>query len=71
MKYVLMYSKLSSSDFLLARELLEARGIPYAEVDVTDDEDAVAGIFIGDLPIGGYRELAQLDADGSLRQLLR
>ena len=83
MKYVLMYGKSTCRECLLARELLESRGIPYAEVDVTGDREmtswlerttgrtTVPQLFLGDEAIGGYVELAALDADGSLNEMLR
>jgi glutaredoxin 3 len=62
-----------------AKRLLSARGIDFAEVDVTGDHEqrmwlvqqsgqrTVPQIFIGDEPIGGYNELAALDRAGRLQ----
>jgi glutaredoxin 3 len=61
-----------------AKRLLSNRGIPYEEIDVTGDHDArawlvqvtgrrtVPQIFFGSEAIGGYTELAALDARGAL-----
>ena len=64
-----------------AKRLLEARGIPFAEFDL-DTDDAlrdeivrrtgcrtVPQIFIDGRPIGGFVELAALDASGELLEL--
>jgi glutaredoxin 3 len=64
-----------------AKRLLEARGIPFDEVDVAGDpalrEDVVRRtgrrtvpqIFIDGAAIGGYDELAAMDARGELGHL--
>lgn len=61
-----------------AKALLQKRGIPYDEIDVTRDHEkrdwlvkvtgrrTVPQIFIGDEPIGGSDELHALDRDGTL-----
>jgi len=61
-----------------AKRLLQARGIAYEEFDVGDDPDlrddvirrsgrrTVPQIFIDGDPIGGFEELAELDASGEL-----
>jgi glutaredoxin 3 len=60
----------------LAKELLRERGIPFEDLDVTDDDEArrwlveatgrrtVPQIFIDGKPIGGYEELRALDEAG-------
>ncbi len=67
---------------MAAKRLLGARGVAYEEVDVTGNASArawllettrrrtVPQIFVGDRPIGGYRELAALDRSGELRKLV-
>lgn len=64
-----------------AKRLLEARGIPFEEIDVGNDdalrEDiirrtgrrTVPQIFIDERSIGGFEELAALDAAGKLAEL--
>lgn len=66
-----------------AKRLLAARGIPYAEQDVSGDDAkrawlveatgrrTVPQIFIGGKPIGGYDDLSALDQSGKLAELLR
>ena len=65
-----------------AKTLLDSRGLPYEEVRLDDDPafrqtvfDATGGwtvpqIVVGDRPIGGYRELWELDREGRLDDLL-
>jgi glutaredoxin 3 len=65
-----------------AKALLDARGIPYEEIDLGDDPGfratlnkltggwTVPQILIGGQPIGGYTELWGLDRDGRLDELL-
>lgn len=66
-----------------AKELLEAKGVDYAEIAVDGDPDrmseavkrsggrkTVPQIFIGDWHVGGYDELNALERKGELDQLL-
>jgi glutaredoxin 3 len=65
-----------------AKRLLAARGIPYREIDVADDDALRTGlvtrtgrrtvpqIFIDGRSIGGFEELAALDARGELAALV-
>jgi glutaredoxin 3 len=64
-----------------AKRLLQARGIPYREIDVADAPElradlirrtgrrTVPQIFIDGDPIGGFEELAALDASTRLADL--
>ena len=64
-----------------AKRLLQERGVAFEEFDVGDDEAlraqvmersgrrTVPQIFIDGRSIGGYEELAELDAAGELRDL--
>jgi glutaredoxin 3 len=64
-----------------AKRLLQARGIAYVEHDVGDDDElrdeivrrtgrrTVPQIFIDQEAIGGFEELAALDARGGLAAL--
>lgn len=66
-----------------AKRLLAARAIAFDEIDVTGDDAkrawlveatgrrTVPQIFIGDRSIGGFDDLAALDASGDLAALLR
>ena len=61
-----------------AKTLLKSKNINFKEIDVSDDIESlqkmmklsglrtVPQIFINDKSIGGYDELAQLNADGEL-----
>jgi len=63
-----------------AKRLLQARGIPYEEFDVANDPElrddviqrsgrrTVPQIFIDGDAIGGFDELAELDASGELKR---
>ena len=65
-----------------AKSFLEARGVPYTEIDVTDDpvteqvmiewsgRHTVPQIFIDGRSIGGHDDLVALDASGELDRLL-
>jgi glutaredoxin 3 len=65
-----------------AKALLRAKGVPFEEIDVTNDPrrraemERLAGrhtvpqIFIDGHPIGGYDDARQLDAAGELDRLL-
>ena len=65
-----------------AKLLLEAKGLPYEEINLDDDPQfrahlneltggwTVPQILIDDRPIGGYTELWRLDRDGALDELL-
>ncbi len=65
-----------------AKALLDAKGVPYTDIDVTADPDtelamieragAYTGpqIFIDGRGVGGYDELSALDVRGQLDSLL-
>ena len=77
-----MYTTSSCPFCVRAKRLLHARGIPYDEIDVgTDDalradlvartgRQTVPQIFIDERSIGGFDELAVLDAAGELAGLM-
>jgi glutaredoxin 3 len=66
-----------------AKALLKSRGATFDEIDVTRDfeqrewlvaqtgQRTVPQIFVGGVPIGGFRELRRLDRDGKLEAILR
>lgn len=83
MKPVKIYTAAYCGFCARAKELLHARGVIYEEVDVTCDDAArenlvaIAGgrrtvpqIFIGAVHVGGYADLARLEAEGKLDELL-
>jgi len=66
-----------------AKDLLRSKGVLFQEIDVTGDDAArallveqsggqrtVPQIFIGELHVGGYSDLARLDGRGELDRLL-
>lgn len=80
---VVLYTKAYCYYCVRAKALLSRRDIAYREVDVTEDDDlrdwliqATGGrrklpqIFIAGKPIGGFRELLELDHDGALLALV-
>jgi GrxC family glutaredoxin len=76
-----LYGTRSCAFCVRAKRLLEARGIPFAEFELDSDavlrdevirrtgRRTVPQIFIDGRPIGGYVELAALDASGELADL--
>ncbi len=83
MAKVLMYTTRVCPYCQMASRLLEKKGVAVEKIRV-DEEPArrqemvdrargastVPQIFIGELHVGGYRELAQLDVKGELDPLL-
>jgi len=81
MARVEVYTTPSCSFCARAKRLLAARGIPFSEVDVGSDDAlradlvertgrrTVPQIFIDGRSIGGFEELAALDAEGELSSL--
>lgn len=81
-KSVTIYTTHYCPHCLRAKELLRRKGIPFKEIDITDDpkkrEEAEARygwmtvpiIVIGDICIGGADELARLERNGELDRLL-
>jgi len=78
---VQVYTTPSCSYCVRAKRLLEARGIPFVEIDVAHDDAlraeiiertgrrTVPQIFIDERSIGGFEELAALDQAGELAGL--
>ncbi len=64
-----------------AKTLLQSKGIPFEEIDVTHDDakrewlvkttglKTVPQIFIDEQPIGGFDNLSQMDKEGKLKGL--
>jgi len=77
-----IYTTSSCPFCVRAKRLLDARGIDYDEIDVADDpalradlvkrtgRRTVPQIFIDGEPIGGFEELAALDASTRLADLV-
>jgi len=81
MPRVELYTTPSCPFCVRAKRLLSERHIAYTEIDVSEDDDlrtdvmqrtgrrTVPQIFIDGRSIGGFEELAALDAAGELRDL--
>ncbi len=82
MKRVQIYTKSWCGFSRRAKALLDAKGVDYHEVDVTDDRrregemiarsgrHTVPQVFIDGVHIGGADDLARLDAAGDLDRML-
>jgi len=74
-----MYTKHSCPYCVRAKQLLKSRGIPFDEIDLEGKEQEITElkertgwrtfpqIFRGEELIGGFMELAALDARGELK----
>lgn len=79
---VVMYMTAHCPYCIRARHLLHEKGVQPAEIPVDRDREqmqamvarsrrhTVPQIFIGDMHVGGYDDLARLDARGELDPLL-
>lgn len=82
MNPITIYSSSSCAYCVRAKQLLQARGAQYKEINVDDDASTrfslmertgrrtVPQIFIGERHIGGYDDLAALDRSGGLQAAL-
>ena len=83
MKQVVIYSSSSCPYCIMAKELLESKGIDYKELRIDINPELVAEvvkksggqktvpqIFINDYHVGGYDDLSALDNKGELDVLL-
>lgn len=83
MKKVRLYSKDPCPFCVNAKRLLNEKGIPFEEIDLTGKPEemnrikdetgwrTVPIIFIGDQLVGGYVDLKALDEKGELDRLLK
>jgi len=83
MTVVTIYTTSSCVFCLRAKDFLQARGVPFREVDVSGDDAArallvdrangqrtVPQIFVGEVHVGGYTDLVALDREGKFHPLL-
>ena len=82
MSNVIIYTTTSCPYCVRAKRLLERKGVVYQEIAVDRDQQqlrimlqrsqrqTVPQIFIGDHHVGGFDDLAELEADGELDLLL-
>jgi len=78
-----LYTKQHCAFCVRAKRLLDRKGVAYEEIDVeqqdhlrkwlaeTTGQQTLPQIFAGDRPLGGYSDLAALDAAGQLDPILR
>jgi glutaredoxin 3 len=84
MAAIQIYSTTYCGYCVRAKRLLDERGIPYEEIDVTGNAEVrawlvsetggrrtVPQIFIHGKPIGGFVELRALDKSGELAELVK
>ncbi len=79
---VVVYRTPMCSYCFRVKHLLESKGVPFKEVDVSGDEGkrrwlfdvtrrrTVPQVFINGRPVGGFDDLARLDRSGELDRLL-
>ncbi len=79
---VVMYATASCPYCMRARRLLDKKGVTYQEINVDDDpalwdemqrvskRNTVPQIFIDDFHVGGFDDMAELDMEGRLDELL-
>jgi glutaredoxin 3 len=82
MEIVTIYSTSWCGYCRAAKSLLDRKGVPYAEIDVSDSDDrremteraagrrTVPQFFIGENHVGGFDDLAALERGGQLDALL-
>ena len=79
---ILVYTTTNCPFCVSAKRLLDSRQLAYEEIDVSDPVEKAAlkertgwrtvpQIFIQGQMIGGYQELAALDQEGKLQDLLK
>ena len=77
-----IYTKTWCGYSTAAKSLLDAKGVPYTEIDITSDAETeqlmidwsgrhtVPQVLVDGRWIGGYDDLAALDATGELDRML-
>jgi glutaredoxin 3 len=80
---ITVYTKLSCPYCVRAKHLLSKKGVSFQEISVEGNDDlrawlveqsgqrTVPQVFAGERPLGGYTDLAALDAEGRLDPILR
>lgn len=80
MATVEIYSTMTCPSCIRAKRLFESKGVSYEEIDVSfgrsammeraDGRSTVPQIFIDDIGIGGFDDLAALERQGELDAML-
>jgi len=80
---VKLYTKSNCPYCVRAKALLGRKGVAYEEIDVEERDDlrgwlvettgqrTVPQVFVGERSLGGYSDIAALDARGELDPILR
>ena len=80
---VVVYTTVSCPYCVQAKRLLDRKGVPYREIDVSGDAEkrsemmqasgrrTVPQIFIAEQSIGGFDELYELEQSGKLDPMLQ
>jgi glutaredoxin 3 len=68
---VTMYSTRFCPYCTRARMLLDSKNVSYKDIGVDADRSSVPQIWIGGTHVGGYDELAALERQGRLDELLK
>lgn len=79
---VLIYSGHRCAYCNAAKKMLDSKGVEYTEINIHDDpakaeemvertkRQTVPQIFIGETHIGGFDDMAELNSEGKLDELL-
>lgn len=82
MKTVTIYSTDWCPYCIAAKRFLDAKGVPWKEIDLTGDDEGRAGlversgrrtvpqIYVEEVHVGGYDDLRALDSRGGLMPLV-
>jgi glutaredoxin 3 len=80
---VTLYTKENCPYCVRAKALLRRKGVPFEEIPVEANEElrtwlmeatgqlTVPQVFVGERSLGGFTDVAALDADGKLDPILR
>jgi glutaredoxin 3 len=79
---ILIYSGHRCAYCNAAKKMLDSKGVEYVEINIHDDPDkaeemvertkrqTVPQIFIGETHVGGFDDMAELNSEGKLDELL-
>jgi glutaredoxin 3 len=80
---VIVYSGHRCAYCNAAKRMLDSKGVEYTEINVDEDHtmreemmqrtkrQTVPQIFIGDVHVGGFDDMAELNSEGKLDELLQ
>jgi len=80
---IIMYTRSTCGFCFAAKRLMDSKGVQFEEIDIDEHPErrsemieraqgrsTVPQIFIGDLGVGGFDDLSELDHDGELDAML-